>query len=239
MARTSVPRYIEIERSLREQIAASSPGDPLPSDAELCARFDVSRMTARQAVASLAAEGLVDRRPGRGTFVASPQLHRRMGTLLSFSDEMRLRGVRPSSRLLEAALTPADAREREALDLDADADVVVILRVRLAAEVPVAIERAALTPDYAPVLEADLVDGSLHEAMRALGRAPVAARASLTARPATQDEAALLGIGVSAALLIEKRVITDGGGLPVELTETRYCGDRYVFDLDLHSVTPG
>src|ERR1700754_4565673 len=93
--RRFVPRYFEIEQALRARIAELAPDDPLPSDAQLCAEFGVSRMTARNAVARLAQEGIVSRVPGRGTFVAEPPVHRQAGNLLSFSAEMRRQGREP------------------------------------------------------------------------------------------------------------------------------------------------
>src|SRR6188472_1573851 len=82
-------------------------GDALPSDAELCTEFGVSRMTARNAMQRLADEGLVMRVPGRGSFVAEPPTHRRADRLLTFSREMERRGRRPRSRVLNREIRPS------------------------------------------------------------------------------------------------------------------------------------
>ena len=75
--RTGQTRYREIERYLRALVEGANPGDPLPSEAELCERFSVSRMTVRQALQELTNDGLVERRRGQGTFVAQRPVHRR------------------------------------------------------------------------------------------------------------------------------------------------------------------
>ena len=239
MSTRFVPRYYAIEQELRGRIARLQPGDALPSDAMLCKEFGVSRMTARNAVQQLKLEGLVRRIPGRGTFVAPRPLHRRMGRLLSFSDEMRARGLAPSSRVLELGPARASSVEAEALELAAGDGLVVVHRVRLADGVPVAIERVALPSSCAAVLESDLERGSLHAALRALGRVPAVARGTLTARLARRRDAELLEIRPRAPLLVERRVIVDAEGAPLEATETRYAGERYVFDVELHGDGAG
>jgi GntR family transcriptional regulator len=239
MSTRFVPRYYAIEQELRARIARLQPGDALPSDAMLCKEFGVSRMTARNAVQQLKLEGLVRRIPGRGTFVAPRPLHRRMGRLLSFSDEMRARGLAPSSRVLELGRAPASSIEAEALELAVGDDVVVVQRVRLADRVPVAIERVALPASCAAVLESDLERGSLHAALRALGRVPTVARGTLAARLAGRRDAELLEIRPRAPLLVERRVIADAEGASLEATETRYAGERYVFDVELHGDDAG
>jgi GntR family transcriptional regulator len=236
MSASPVPRYVEIERHLREMIAAASPGDPLPSDADLCARFGVSRMTARQAVQTLASEGLLYRRRGHGTFVATRPLHRRMGTLLGFSEEMLARGLRPSSRVIEAGWAVAAREDAAELGLAPGERVVVVHRVRLADDIPMAIERVVLPPACAGVLEADLSRGSLHAELARLGRVPSWARGSMVARICTPEEQELLGLDAPRALLVERRLVTDQAGTPVERTESRYSSDRYVFDVELHRV---
>ena len=227
-----VPRYFEIEQSLRARIAELAPDDPLPSDAQLCAEFGVSRMTARNAVARLAQEGIVYRVPGRGTFVAEPPIHRQASSLLSFSAEMRRRGKVPTSRLVETSVRAADSGERGRLQLARRAEVVVIGRLRLADNEPVAVETAIFSAALAEGLQAaDLEHGSLHRTLIALGHVPTAGTASLHAEGATRADAKLLGMRTGEALLVERRLIFDHAGAPLELTESRYAGERYRLDV--------
>jgi GntR family transcriptional regulator len=227
-----VPRYFEIEQSLRARIAELAPDDPLPSDTQLCAEFGVSRMTARNAVARLAQEGIVYRVPGRGTFVAEPPAHRLASSLLSFSAEMRRQGKTPTSRLVEGVVRAAEPAERGRLRLRRGGQVVVIKRLRLADEQPIAVETAVFSAALAEgLMAADLEQGSLHRALIALGHVPTAGTASLHAEPATRADAKLLGMRTGEALLVERRLIFDHTGAPLELTESRYAGDRYRLDV--------
>jgi GntR family transcriptional regulator len=236
LSRVSMPksspeaRYQEIERWLRRRVLRSSLGDPLPSEKELAAQFGVSRMTARQAVQNLAAEGLVQRRRGAGTFVAPRPIHRHEGSLMSFTEDMRRRGLKASSRLLEAGLRPATTADLEALRLPDGARVVAISRLRLADGVPLAIEHAALPAECAGVLANDLETGSLHDSLIAAGREPAVSRSWIRARIATATEARLLEIPRGSALLVERRIIDDRQGRPLEHTETAYNAANYAID---------
>ena len=222
------PRYREIEAVLRARIAHLRPGQRLPSDADLCAEFGVSRMTARHAMAQLADEGLVRRDPGRGTFVAEPPAHRRANFLMTFSREMRRAGRVPSSRVVERRVRPATDAERVSLRLAHGTRVVALYRVRLADGQPVATELAVLAPRcIEAVMGADLEGGSLHETLIAAGLVPTRGRATIEARAAGRDDAALLGVAVGDPLLVERRLIFDQRGRPIERTESRYVADRY------------
>lgn len=227
------PRYVQIEQSLRGDIAELRPGDRLPSEAELCKRFGVSRMTARGAVQRLEEQGLVYRVRGAGTFVADTPIHRQSGALKSFSEEMRLRGLRPGSRLLEVAQRHPAADEAAALRLDEDARVVVLRRLRLADGNPMAVETVVLHPSCAAVLAEDLETGSLHAALARLGHRPVHARGTLTPQLTTAEDVELLGVPARAPLLVERRTVFDTDAAPIEHTETRYSPTRYVFDIEL------
>ena len=235
--RSPEARYQEIERWLRRRVRRSAPGDPLPSESELAARYRVSRMTARQAMQNLAAEGLVQRRRGAGTFVAPRPIHRHEGALMSFTEDMRQRGMKASSRLLQARLRAATTADVHALRLPGAARVVAISRLRLADGVPMAIEHAALPAECAGVLADDLETGSLHESLVARGRVPSVSRSWIRARLATAVESRLLEIPRRSALLVERRIIYDTDELPLEHTQTAYNADTYAIDA-VFSVSP-
>jgi GntR family transcriptional regulator len=222
-------RYLDIAAHLRELVAASEPGDLLPSDADLCQEFDVSRMTARQAVQLLVNEHLVERRRGRGTFVAPRKAPRALGSPLSFTESMRRRGLRASSRPIESRVTTANDAEAQALGIDQGDPIYVIERVRLANDMPMAIERVALPTSVAASIDTDLKSGSLHLAFEAADMVPSKAHADVSARLSTDWEQAQLNIGPNTVVLVEERTIFDQEGRVLEHTVTLYAADRYSF----------
>lgn len=230
-------RHLDIEEWLRAQCAALPAGSGLPTEVEVAEQFGVSRMTARQAFQRLAQLGMIERRRGAGSFVLPTPLHREESVLHSFTQDMLARGLTPRSRILRAEVGTAPAAAA-ALGLSPAQWVVTIERVRYADDVAVALERTALPGEFAPVLEADLERGSLHQALADLGRQMGRASGYVTARLATNEEARLLDLVVPAALLVETRLVTDLAGRPIESTESAYVGSRWVMDTGSFVAAP-
>jgi GntR family transcriptional regulator len=174
--------------------------------------------------------------PGRGTFVAASRANRTAGHILSFSDEMRRRGRVPSSRVIERRRRRATKDEEKRLGVR---DVVVLRRLRLADGKPLALERAVFPAErVGAALEADLENASLFETLVAVGLVPTTGSAALAAEAATADEARLLRVRRGAPLLVERRLIHDQEGKPLEWTESRYVGSRYGIDVDFDVELP-
>ncbi len=227
-----LPHYRQIELALRERVPTLRPGERLPSDSDLCREFGVSRMTARNAMQRLADDGLVRRIPGRGTFVVEPPAHRHADRLMAFSHEMERRGRRAGSRLLAREIRPATEAEATALEIRPAEPVVLVRRLRLADDVPMAIETAVLIGRTADaVMVADLEAGSLHEALARVGLQLRRGHATITAEAASPEDALLLGVRAGEPLLVERRVILGVQGRPVEATESRYPGHLYALDV--------
>ncbi|MFI6735006.1 GntR family transcriptional regulator [Nonomuraea sp. NPDC050451] len=235
------PLYERIEKQLRRRIDAAADGDPFPSEPRLAQEFEVSRMTVRAALAGLERDGLLERVPGRGSFVRKAAAARPVGTLLSFHDQALALGKTPRSRVLDAAVRPASPQEVAALYPDAPfapASVVAISRVRLFGSLPVAIEHAVFPAALDKLLTADLETGSLHNTLRRLGLHPTLGSSVLTARTA-DDDASVLDVDPTTPMLVETRSIVDQHGKPLEYTISSYVAHRYALKVDFSVSTPG
>ncbi len=226
------PQYRRIERALRERISGLSPGERVPSDAELCVEFRVSRMTARHAMQRLAEDGLIRREPGRGSFVARPPAHRRSNRLMTFTREMTRAGRVPSSVVLTRVIRPSSSAEAASLGIPVRQPVVHLRRLRLADGEPIALESTVLIgPTAAAVMTADLAGGSLHETLGQAGFVLRRGTGTISAAAATAQDARLLALRTGDPLLVEQRVISDERGRRIEATESRYAADRYGLDV--------
>jgi hypothetical protein len=126
-----VPRYYVVKSRLLALIEELGEGATLPSERELAERFEVSRVTFRQAVSELVLEGRLVRRQGAGTFVAPPKLVQPLA-LVSYTEGMRSQGVEPSRYLVTGEHMAADDRLAADLGIEPGDPALHIERVLLA-----------------------------------------------------------------------------------------------------------
>ncbi|MGR6921406.1 GntR family transcriptional regulator [[Actinomadura] parvosata] len=230
---TGVPAHVQIERWLLASIAGGelAPGDRLPGERELAGRLGVSRMTLRQALASLERDGVLLRVPGRsgGAFVAEPRPQPRIECdltgLAGFTEQLRRAHLRAEARILRAATVPAPSAAARALGVAPGSPVHEVARVRSAGGSAVALERSCF-PCLPGLLDQDLT-GSLYALLATTyDLEPRTALEHLEPVIAQPAEAAELGIEPGTPLMLIERTAYAADGTPVEYARDLFRPDR-------------
>ncbi|GAA1072426.1 GntR family transcriptional regulator [Tsukamurella spumae] len=222
-----IPKHEQL-RSLLEQRCADglAPGSALPSERQLCEEYGVSRITVREALRQLVAEGTLVRIRGKGTFVADrparSQLH-----LASFHDDMRRLGRSPSTVVLQTELRIPPPSTTAALQIRAADPAFRIKRLRLADGVPISIDDAWYPQSVAPGMDTHDLTQSIYELLRTeYGHHIDRAEQSIGAISADGELARLLGVPAGAPILAFDRVAFSGT-TRVEHSYSWYRSDRY------------
>ncbi len=228
-----VPRYYQLQEIIRERIRNGelAPGSLIPSERELCERYGISRMTARQAISGLEAEGLLYREQGKGTFVGQPVIAQQLLQLTGFTEDMAARKSKPGARVLSAEMWPADEETAERLRIRAGQPIYRLRRLRLADGEPLAIELARVSfIGCERLLHHDLAQESLYRLLEETFDIPLLeADQELQADRATEDESELLQIALGSPVLRTRRVMVTRRNQPVEFATSVYRGDKYRF----------
>ena len=150
-----VPVYVQIRDAIRDLLheLLLPPDTALPAERVMCERIGVSKMTLRQAYGLLERDGLIRRRRGLGTFVASPGLEKSLPDMRSFTEEMVAQGKVATSRLLSFDLCVPLPATREFFRLPESESVYTIRRLRLSDGVPAALESVEVPQSLCPHLE--------------------------------------------------------------------------------------
>jgi len=231
--RAAKPAWVQIEEGLADRIESGrlAAGERLPAERDLALALSVSRMTVRQALASLAARGLVERGVGRGTFVReSPRVVHDLTRVAGFTEEAERQGLEAGALILSTDEQRASAQVAQMLGIEAGAPVVRLERVRLGGDQPITLEDSWVPAEHFPgLLEHDL-SGSLYALMREhYELAPVSATERLEPVAARAHEAAALGVPEGSPLMLVERVAFAADDTAVEFARDRHRGDRARF----------
>lgn len=231
------PKHVQLSDALAEAATRElGPGTAIPSERELMATHGVSRATVRKAIDSLVADGLLHRIHGKGTFVAPPRVESRLH-LASFSEDMRRRGLAPSTRMMRVDEERPPADIAKALQLGASGTAWRIDRVRLADGQPMAIEQGWYPCSVLPDLDTEDLTGSLYTLFASrYGLVIDAAEQTLWGEAAEGATARRLEAPTHTPLLVFRRV-SSAAGRPVEYVVSRYRGDRYQVHMSLGAIS--
>jgi len=228
----TAPLYAQIRDMLRQKIQSGEfpPGTMIPAETELQRAFHVSRHTMRQALTALVEEGHLVRSRGRGTFVLQRRIEEPLPKLLSFTQEMRLRGAEPSTRVVKVAWVRPSPALREALQVREHEQVLRIERVRCADGVPIAVTFSHL-PRWVNLTGREDFSGSLYEMLTRMGIKFAKAFQFIEAGRASSRLARELNVPRGSPVLVLRRTLFADDGRAAEYVEGFYRADRYRYSI--------
>ncbi|KIY22760.1 MULTISPECIES: GntR family transcriptional regulator [Mesobacillus] len=231
-----IPIYHQLEESIKQLIESGQlkPGDALPSEREYSEQFGISRMTVRQAIINLVNERFLYRVRGKGTFVMEQKFEQNLQGLTSFTEDMKARGMEASSKLINFEIIPADAKLASALNIQEHGPVYKIKRIRLAENIPMALERTYISANLVQGLTSEIVKNSLYYYVEeTLHMKIVGGTQVIEASIANKEEVKLLEIPELSPVMIMERSSKLEDNTVFEIVKSTYRADRYKFMIDL------
>ena len=237
-----IPFHHQVYLDLKAALDAAEwrPGDRLPTERELAARYGCSLITIRRAMSELVREGRLERTRGRGTFVLAPRIDVDFAGSLSFTEEMQTRGLDPETRLVGARPEAAGEAVATALGLELGSPTLYLERLRLADGEPLLLEQVHLPAERFPgLLASDLEHGSLYDLLTERYGVRVAkAREALEPVLLRAREARLLGRRPGSPALLIEGIASSAEGIPIEFGRTFVRGDRTRYYVERVVVRP-
>lgn len=226
----------EIRALLLSLIDTLPEGAALPPERELAVRWNVARMTLRRAVDELVIEELLVRRHGSGTYTTRPKVAKWLG-MIGFSEDVRRRGMRPGSTMLEFRHLRAERSAARRLRIPVGDPIITFTRLRLADDVPMVVERTTLPAGYVPGLLADDLNGSLYDLLTTrYGIDHVSGTSRLEPVMPDVKTAGWLDIPTTQPCLAVHGISFDRRDRVFEYTSALYRGDRYAFTTELRTT---
>jgi len=229
-------KHVELREKLQTKFSKLQPHSQIPSARQLATKYGVSTMTVRQALASLQTDGLIYTIPGSGTYVSGEKLSKRL-VFVSFSEEVREKGMTPASKILKAEKVVVTNKQlAEVLQIPVGDSAYRIKRVRLADGVPLAIEDTHVPCENAPGLLDQDLKNSLYAIFKDVYERPVV-RADSAVSPMLLDkeQAAIMKAPLNTPSLMFTLTAFDMRGRTMEHCSSIKRGDKYDFKFSIQA----
>lgn len=225
-----VPMYHQLAEQLESAIRDGilRPGETIENEVSLAQRLDLSRPTVRHAISALVTRGLLIRRRGVGTTVATDFLPQ-AGGVTSLFDELTVQGYAPATKVIRLVYGELDQRIALRLKLDPHTPLIALERLRLVNGTAVAMLRNWLPLDLPDLSAAHLESTGLYEFLGRRGIVAAATQQIIGSRAATTDERRLLDLGRSDSILTVTQLACAADGSTFDYGEHIYRADRYQF----------
>lgn len=230
---TGIALWRQIEEAITRDVRARvfKPGDRLPTEADLAARFGVNRHTLRRAMAALQEAGLIRVEQGRGTFVQDDVVDYQVSKRTRFSENIASRQRLPGGRLLQSQEVPADVEVAKALGVVNGERMLLIEMLREVDGTPLSVSTHHFPKARCEgLIEALQQSGSLTRALFSIGiKDYTREQTRVTTRLPTAQEARLLNQSRGQPVLVSESVNVNLDGIPIEYVVARFAGQRVQF----------
>lgn len=226
------PIYIKIHNQIKRAIEQQKyrVGQRIPAERQMAQDFHVSRMTLRQAIKILESEGILERRMGSGTYVASQKVQEKMSGVMSFGQITRANGQVPSSKLISYHVSTPLLSEQEKLKIGKDEEVLRMERIRFADGVPICYEVVAIPHDLIKDFSKRDISTHLYLTLEQKGGYKIGSVIeNIGASIANEQDARLLKTRKGQPLITRRQVTSFTDERPFEYTRAYYVADRFEF----------
>lgn len=231
---SSVPLHVQAEEFIRNMISQEEyrKGKLLPNEVELSQKLDISRNTLRQAINKLVNEGLLVRKKGVGTTVASQNVMSNARNWKSFSQEMRSLGMKVQNFELHISYRPAPEEALKFFGIKPETSLLCLERLRGKPGLPFVYFISYFNPSIPMSVEDDM-SLPLYEILEnKYGVSVKTSKEMIYARGASAGMAQKLGISEGDPVLVRERFVLDRDGKPVEYNVGYYRADSFTYSIE-------
>jgi GntR family transcriptional regulator len=239
--RESTPLYVQLKQDLSQQmdLGRLKPGQPIPSERSLCAKYRISRTTVRQALSEMINEGVLYRKQGKGTFVIQRKVNQGLVHIVNFARTVLELGLRPSTRILGNQIMPADIQTAKTLDVSLTSQILKLTLLGKGDAIPLVLyesyfplplgqrmakEASRLEKKDLPFSTYDLYD-------KIGGVTPRSVVQTFEAITADNRLAAIMKVRRGTPIFMITSIFQTADHRPLEFRTALYRGDRYKFHL--------
>jgi GntR family transcriptional regulator len=226
---TSKPFYKQLEEILIHRIETGvwAPGSKIPTEAELVEEFQVSRVTVRKSLEALTKNFLLERKSGKGTFVAAKRMQRNISQLLSFTNFCQMQGLKPDAKTIRIDYDDPTEDEQQKMKLDPGKKIIVLERLRYADDIPVSIELTKFPENFSFLFNIDLNHNSLYKVLEKYGITLTKSAKILEIQFADYRESKLLNIPKKHPLLCISSIVSDINENNINLSRQICVADKF------------
>lgn len=232
-----VPLYYQLKNLIEEHIASGEykPGDPIPSENQLCEQYNISRTTVRQAISELVSTGKLTRTQGRGTFVSTPVIEKPAYRLTGFTQDMKDLGKNPHSKTLLLAPIMPPHNVREALLMEENEAAIILKRQRFSGDAVLGLDISYFSfKRFYKLLDEDLSNTSLYQVLQnKFTTVPSRSNYNISSMRCPREIANLVDLEHGDPILFFRELVFDQNGIPFEFGEEYYRSDRFIFRVEI------